>query len=111
LSDHVSHVEAWNSGWESALRQLRNKDQRRKWAELADSPTILEVETMARFRGIDESSGAEVTIRRSDAVPAARVAEVAAPVSSLPATASVAELAASPELTVLVERIVAERAD
>lgn len=106
LADHVTHRDHWNSGWADALRELRNHDKRRKWAELADEPAILEVETMARFCGINEATGEEVTIRRSDAVSAEEMAPFAQPTVSLPAAATPAALAESAEIASIVDQIV-----
>lgn len=104
-ADHTTHVATWQHAWQTTTAKVRESDKRRKWAELPEDVTILEVETMARFRGVDEASGAEVTIRRSDALSSDELAAHAQVVASMPATASVSELAQSPEMKVLIDAI------
>ena len=104
ISDHRIHQDAWTSEWASAVQRRKDADRRRK-VTLPAEPTVVSVETMARFTGIPDGGDTPVTIRRVDAVPAARVAELVAPVVSFPATATVSDTAATPEVGKLADMV------
>lgn len=103
LSDHVAHMAAWDMGWKAEDKRRRDVDKRRKL--VLPELTAMTVETMARFTGIPDGGGEPVTIRRIDAVPAEKMAEVADPVVSVPAAASVAATAATPEMAKLTDLV------
>ena len=97
ISDHQAHMAAWTNGWAKTVEKRKDRDRRRKLV-LEAKPNIVTVETMARFTGIPDGETTPVTIRRMDAVPAARVAAVVDPAVSIPATASVGDTATTAEV-------------
>ena len=105
VADHLTHTSAWRRAWAAVTKKVRESDKRRKWAELPEEPTVIEVETMARFAGVTEDTGEQVTIRRSDALSAAELADSVEVLTSMPATATVSELAETTEMGVLVDAI------
>ena len=109
ISDHDRHQTAWSDAWTTATDKVRSRDKRRKWNELPAAPTVVTVETMARFTGIADTGGAPITIRRSDAVTADEMCEAVNPVTSVTSAATMSELAATAEVGVLVAAVLAAR--
>lgn len=104
ISDHRRHLGKWKKEWQDAVKAHADADKRRK-LDLPAEPTIVAIETMARFTGIAEGTSQQVTIRRSDAISPEKVAEHVAPIASIPATSSVAEAAALPEVNELADLV------
>lgn len=104
LADHERHLAQWKTTWASTVQSRRNSDKRRKLV-LPEAPTVVTVETMARFTGIPDGGSEPVTIRRLDALPAATVAATAQPLVSVPATASAQEAAGTAEIGRLADAI------
>lgn len=97
ISDHRAHLAQWQQGWTAAVNTRKERDRRRK-VNLPEAPTVVTVETMARFTGIPDTGGDPVTIRRIDALPADQVATLVDPVVSIPASATLRDSAATVEV-------------
>lgn len=97
LADHAKHLVTWRESWERTVQSRRDADKRRKLT-LAEAPTVVSVETMARFVGIPDGGGEPVTVRRLDALPAETVAAATDPLVSVPATADVASASRTAEI-------------
>jgi hypothetical protein len=106
ISDHLAHQRAWRKEWTATVEEANKADRRRK-LNLPTDPTFITVETMARFTGTLDGTDQQVTIRRSDALPADVVAEKVAPALSLTGTATVTDGANSAEMNTLADLILA----
>lgn len=104
LSDHQVHAKAWTQEWARTVRGREDADRRRKIV-LPAEPPIVAAETMARFLGVPDTGGEPVMVRRFDAVHADTMREKADPVVSIPAAATIADAAATPEVQKLTDMV------